>query len=97
MASSIELSTTSYTRWCRPRTSRVADVHARPLADVLQIAHVAHLLGAVIGRLPFRGLEFALCIQIPLGRVFGLGGVNRRRKFRGLRIGIWISGHGTPL
>ena len=28
----------------------VADVHAGALADVLQIAHVAHLFGAVLGR-----------------------------------------------
>ena len=47
MASSIELSTTSYTRWCKPRSAGVADVHAGPLADVLQVAQVLQSVGAV--------------------------------------------------
>ena len=66
MTSSIELSTTSLTRWCSPAGVAISDVHARALADVLQIAHIAHLIGAVVGRLVFRGIEFVLCIQIPL-------------------------------
>ena len=48
MASSMELSTTSYTRWCRPRGAGVADVHGRPLAHGLQALEDLDALGRVV-------------------------------------------------
>ena len=33
----------------QPADVAIADVHARPLADVLQVAHVAHLADFVLG------------------------------------------------
>ena len=49
MASSTELSTTSQTRWCSPRETGGADVHARPLADRLEAFEDLDVLG-VVGR-----------------------------------------------
>ena len=47
MTSSIELSTTSLDEVVQPADVAIADVHPRSLADVLQIAHVAHLADIV--------------------------------------------------
>ena len=54
MASSTALSTTSQTRWCRPRRSGRPDVHARAVPDRFEAFENGDVAGVVGRDVPFR-------------------------------------------